>query len=290
MEQARIAILGGDRRELTVARRLKDAGHTVAVYGVDGPGAEDFGSYASAGEAVKGAQFVICPSPGIGPGNTLYAPTWDEPIVLDKELMESSDLRDGALVLGRLPESLRPVTEAAGYRVFQTKDAKHLSIANSPAVAEGLLAKLIELTDEVLRDYDTAVLGYGTSGTTIVDYLLAVGSRPTLIARSLSARARAKQRGARPHPYEDRVAALAASSLVINTVPDTEAVPVAAFPALAASGAIVADIASPPGGMDHDAAKEAGVAVHWLRGLGSRAPVTYSNQRYGYLAEIIASV
>lgn len=288
MDTATIAVLGGDRRELAIARLLREAGHAVTVYGLDTPGAEEFGSPASPVEAVAGAQFVVCPAPGIGPDNDLFAPTWPDPVILDEEVLSAADLSEGALVLGRLPASLRPVTEAAGYRVIETKDAKHLTIASSTAVAEGLMQRLIEMTEQVLRDYRIALLGYGTTGAVILDYLLAMAATPTVVARDPRALERARQRGGRPHPYGERVTALAEATLVINTVPDTDAVPAAAHPALADGGTIVADIASPPGGMDHEAARAAGVDVHWLRGLGSRAPVTYAKQRYGYLAEIIA--
>lgn len=286
----KIAVLGGDERELRVAERLRDDGHDVAVYGIELPGAHAFDAQPSAEDAVKGAQWIICPGPGIGAGNELYTPNWSEPVVFDEQLMAAADLGSGGIVLGRLPERLREVTSRNGYRVFESKDARHLSIGNATAVAEGLLKGLIELTDRVLRDYRWAVQGYGATGQVIVDYLLAVGARPTLIARDLNALERARQRGAVPHLYDDRIAALAGAEIAINTVPDTSAVPESAYEPLASSGTLLVDIASPPGGMDHAAAEAAGVTVHWFRGLGSRAPVTCGDVRYGFAADAIASV
>ncbi len=39
-------------------------------------------------------------------------------------------------------------------------------------------------------------------------------------------------------------------------------------------GALVMDLAAPPGGIDLDAARELGHEAVWARGMGRRAPVT----------------
>ena len=66
---------------------------------------------------------------------------------------------------------------------------------------------------------------------------------------------------------------MAEARVVINTVPSPDAIPASAFPAL--HEAIVVDIASPPGGTDHQAARDHGLDITWARGLaGARAPLS----------------
>jgi dipicolinate synthase subunit A len=81
---------------------------------------------------------------------------------------------------------------------------------------------------------------------------------------------------------------MADADIVVNTVPSPDAVPREAFAAL--RGRMVIDIASPPGGIDHDAARAAGVEVHWPRGLaGGRAPLTAGDAQYAFVARAMAA-
>lgn len=289
MIPSRVAILGGDRRELRIAERLMADGHLVAMFGNDGQSAMPVAWASSAEQAVDEARWIVCPSPGLGSGDRVYAPNADVPIVLDRALLGRSMASAGGLVLGRATPTVTSVAAELRIRVFEMKDDRSLAIANATAVAEGILQLLIGVTDRILADHHILILGYGATGAALLDRLVALGCRVQVAARRPEMLERIRQCGGTPVDFPDRLSALASANVVINTVPTTEALPTDAFPLL--DQHIVIDIASPPGGLDHQTAQSAGVTVTWARGLaGGRAPITAGDAQYGFLTRAMTAV
>jgi dipicolinate synthase subunit A len=287
MSGYRVAVLGGDGREVHVAERLAHDGHIAVRFGqasTEGNGVQVAGS---AMAAVRGAEWVICPSPGLT-GDVIFAPDAPEPIVLDAALLEQSSARSGGVILGRSTPALDEITARLGIRVFELKDDLGLATRLSTGVAEAVMRLLIEHTRRILREHRILLVGYGVTGAVILDYLVGARCAPLVAARGPRALERARQCGGVPVLFVDRVEAMGAVDIVINTVPSPDAVPAAAFERLA--GRMIVDIASPPGGVDHDAARAAGVVVHWPRGLaGGRAPLTAGDAQYAFVSKVMGS-
>ena len=64
------AVLGGDRRQLELARQLRRDGHPAALYGFDQVEGETHSSLAEA----LGASCVVLPMPVTKDGESLFAP------------------------------------------------------------------------------------------------------------------------------------------------------------------------------------------------------------------------
>src|SRR5262249_43630282 len=94
--------------------------------------------------------------------------------------------------------------------------------------------------------------------------------------------------GAEAVPLEALGAALARAAMLFSTVPAA----VVGRDALAgmAPGALVMDLAAPPGGVDLDAAAELGLVSVWARGLGRRAPVTVGVRRWQGIRKRIEAI
>jgi len=271
VSSTRVAVLGGDSRELYIAAELASRGHEVRYFGSNDNGAAGVQHCASPEEAVQDAHWIVCPSPGLGAGDQVYAPFSTQPIVLAPELLGRSDASLGGIVLGRATPTLVATAAALSIDIFEMKDDRSLAISNATSVAEALVSLLVTKTTRVLTEYRILVVGYGATGAALTDALLGLACRPSVAAARPEHLSRIRQRGAVPVPYEQRVDAMAESDIVVNTVPSVDAVPPEAFAALRRR--LVVDIASPPGGMDHDAATAADVDVTWARGLaGARAP------------------
>jgi dipicolinate synthase subunit A len=282
----RVTVLGGDAREVHLARRLAGAGYECTSFGLQHVNGGPQGA-ASAVEAVTGSEWLICPFPGMADGNRVYAPASAEPIVLDERLLAHTEAGRGGIILGRLTSEVARAAATTGIPIFEMKDDRALATRLSTGVAEGLLSLLIQLTTRILRDHRIVLNGYGTTGAVILDYLVGAGCSVSVIARRDLARERARQRGATPVAYDDRVAAFADAEVIVNTIPDVEAVPTASFPLLA--GTLIVDIASPPGGIDHASATAAGLRMHWARGLaGARAPETAGDAQFGFVQKVIS--
>ena len=273
MSSIRVAILGGDGREVYIGEQLAALGCEVTAFGLDGTHSGKFPQADSPEAAVTGARWIICPSPGLGAGDRVYAPHSPEPITLTAALLASSEASSGGLVLGRATPSLTEAARETGVQLVEMKDDRSLAVCNATSVAEALVALLVGKTRRVLPEHKFMVLGYGATGAAFTDALLGLACKVSVSARRAENLERARQRGAMPVPFADRVTAMASCDVIVNTVPSTDAIPSSALPAV--KDAIVVDIASPPGGLDHEAAKLAEVDVTWARGLaGARAPVS----------------
>lgn len=285
MVSKRIAVLGGDKREVHIARRFFEMGYSVMGYGQP-PTSDDSLVANSASAAVKAARWIVCPMPGLGAGDVVYAPAARSSVVLNEGLIASSDARSGGLVVGEASGSVVAVADQLGIRLFEMKKDRALSIRLTTAVAEAVIGLLIENTDKTLPECLTLVLGYGAVAGQALD-LLSSWNCPTIIAaRNQAARARAEQRGAKAISFDDRVQAMDEADIVINTIPSFAAIPQTAYQQLKAT--LVIDVASPPGGMDHEAMLSLGIPVIWARGLaGGRAPVSSGNAQVDYILRAI---
>lgn len=287
MRHYRVAVLGGDGREVHVAQRLARDGHDAVCYGQVAIASNGVRVATSLADAVRGTEWLVLPSPGLN-GDLIYAPDAPGPIVLDRALLEQSAARQGGVGMGRSTPKFDEIAGGMSIQIFQLKDDPGLATRLSTGVAEGVMRLLIELTQRILREHRFLVVGYGVTGAVIVDYLVAAHCTPQVAARHPRWLERARQCGAIPVAYDDRVKAMEAADIIINTVPATSAIPSEAFAQLRER--IVVDIASPPGGLDHDAARSAGVHVHWPRGLaGGRAPLTAGDAQYAFIANAIAT-
>jgi dipicolinate synthase subunit A len=294
-----VAVLGGDAREIVMAHLLSHDGYDVTTYGLGEPAcaalaaSDGLASAAaleagSALEAVSGRHWLLCPNPGLGQDDRVYAPFASGPICLNEDLLRASAIAGGGIVLGRASPSLLALAGALAAPVYQSKDDEALKVRLAAPAAEGVIAALVGRTDQVLHDQRVLVLGYGATGSAVADRLVLLGSEVTVAARREESLARAEQHGARALEFGERIAAMAGATVIINTVPSTASMPVDVLRGL--DGRLIIDIASPPGGTDHAAAQAAGVGVTWLRGLvGERAPRTAGELQYRFVRDVIES-
>ncbi len=282
-----VAVLGGDEREHHIANALGETDFDVRTFGgaVLDPHVS-YGRSRTAREAVAGAEWVLCPYPGLAVNDEIYCPAGDIPIRLDRELLGASAAQRGGLVLGRASEAVRALCSDLGIALHETKADSGLVVKTATAVSEALIGVLVESTYRLLREHLFVVLGFGSTGLAITQLLLAMRCEVVVAARSRRDRERARQLGARPVPYAERIAVMETADIVINTVPSDDAVPWSA-----ASSRITArifDIASPPGGMDHQALIGAGLDVNWVRGLGGlRSPVSMAEAQLEFFQELL---
>ncbi len=287
MRRYRVVVLGGDGREVHIAERLAQDGHESVRYGQASTESNGVHVALTLSHAIGGAEWLVLPSPGLN-GDIVYAPDAPEPIIIDRNLLQQSHAGAGGIVMGRSNQTLDEIASAMDIPIFQLKDDAGLATRLSTGVAEGVVRLLIEITRRILREHRILVVGYGVTGAVITDYLIAAHCVPQVAARHPRALERARQCGAIPVGYEDRIDEMSSCDIVINTVPSTDAIPAVAFSRM--RGRIIVDIASPPGGVDHEAARAAGVEVHWPRGLaGGRAPLTAGDAQYAFIARAMAS-
>lgn len=284
-----IAVVAGDEREQEIARLAAATGATVRGFGFPWPdgGIEGVTRATSAAAALDGADYALFPIPGIAADGSLFAPESPAPVVPDRELL--AQLAPGAaVILGRADDRLQDAAGAVGLTLREYEHDTELMLLRGPAIVEGALQLAIAHTQVTIHDATVAVVGHGTIGRLLTRTLVLLGAHVHLCARNPVQRADARAAGATPHPLPQLAGLAPDLAMLFSTVP----APVVATDVLRRlpSGALVMDLAAPPGGIDLTAAESLGHRAVWARGLGRRAPVTVGGSQWTGIRRHIAEI
>lgn len=291
-EQMRIALLGGDTRQIFAAKKLTEDGFALSVWGLGelkGSGLDSLacGDWRS---AVSGAEILILPLPLSADGVRLNCP-----LRIPEESVRLSLLLEafsGKVVLGgRIPQALRSLAEARGISCIDYYDSELLQLKNALPTAEGALFVAMGELPVTLDGCQTAVVGYGRIGSLLAEKLMAMGAKVTVLARRREVLEQAAlrhqrgillqckdgYRGLDDLPQDLRV--------IFNTVPKRifcgellEKIP---------AGCLFVDLASAPGGIDFADAERKGIRAIWATAL----PGKYSPESAGnIIAETLETI
>ena len=261
-------VVGGDARQLTLARALREDGHTVHTYALER--AQDPPCPAPDLSDIGAAQCVVLPLPALK-GGVLNTPLSDLTLIPDQVL---EALSPGTLVCGgRMDEALMAQGRALGLRMADYFAREELAVANAVPTGEGTIQIAMEELPVTLHGARALILGAGRLGKVLAQQLQGLGVKVTVAARKWSDLAWIETWGCESARSDDLHGHLAGYDLVCNTVP-TLLLDRPALEELKA-GCLVIDLASAPGGVDFAAAQELGVKVIWALALpGKAAPVT----------------
>lgn len=256
-------VVGGDLRQVHLARLLARDGHTVHTYGLEQ------GEHTLSG--IEAAHCVILPLPVCSAPGLLSTPLWEHPC----SLSSVSTLLSPAQVVcgGRFdPETLSEFSRQ-GIPVHDYFRREELIVANAVPTAEGAIQIAMEELPITIHGARVLVLGYGRIGKVTAQRFSALGSKVTVAARSYEQLAWAQASGLDAEPLNHLCYLLKDRDLVINTIPSR----ILGQPELSCLNreTLIIDLASKPGGVDMDCAAQLGCRVIWALSLpGKVAPVT----------------
>lgn len=267
-----ILVCGGDTRQLYAADTLIKKNFHVAVTGFDqSERAHVFEHTPDFQAAVAACDAIVLPLPVSRDGKTINMPLSERPVPLEELLIA---LRPGQVVFaGVVGEELRARLQERGVQVIDYYAREELITANAVPTAEGTLKVIIESTPGMVQWSHAAVTGFGRTAKALVRVLTAVGANVTVFARRSTAWAQAQAWGCAACPFQSLPALAGTFDFVVNTVPAC----VIDAPVLQRihPDCPVIDIASPPGGVDLDAAERYGIRVIPALSLpGKYAPKT----------------
>ena len=249
----KIAVLGGDRRQISLARYLKRNGADVYTYGLMVKPDSTLQVCDDLACAVKGAAAVILPLPAL-----------DASLVLKtdgEKKITLSDICDCAspdtLFLGGMwkPAAKEELARRALAWV-DYYEGEELQKINAIPTAEGALAVAISERERTIAGSRSLVIGYGRIGKVLARYLAVLGSKVTVAARRKPHFEMIRMSGYTPALTGNLNAELAEADLIFNTVP----VPLLGKTELARvkEKAVLIELASAPYGIDFDAAEALG--------------------------------
>lgn len=271
----RVAILGGDRRELTLADTLSARGAEIKAVGLPWPDAATWATNRLE-DTVAWAEIVIAPVGGTDEvGVITYSIVKGEETAgprLTEDILRQA--RPGALlVIGQARPFLRDLCARYGIRLREYREIDEFALLNAVPSAEGAIALAMKETEITLHRSQTYILGYGRLGQVIAQDMRGLGAHTTVVARAGADRARAQAMGHRALDFIQLRRELGRADLIFNTVP----APVVTEAVLAKlrSSALIVDLATSPGGTDFAAAKRLGIPAFLAPGLpGIVAPRT----------------
>ncbi len=267
MKIERIAVLGGDERQIYLVRELAKQGYAVSAWGLGGASfSRPARRCESWKDAVAAAQAVILPIPASADGVRVHCPLHhgEESLRISALL----DAMDGKLLLGGRLEGV--LLEAAAQRGISCTDyfsLEALQLRNALPTAEGALAIAMKELPVTLDGSLFAVVGYGRIGALLAEKLTALGARVLVYARRQEALVTAELRHHIPMRLQGEGECSSLCDLpqdcraVFNTVP-TWLFDRAVLKKLP-TGCLLIDLASAPGGIDLQAAKELGIRTVW---------------------------
>ena len=281
MSNMKIALLGGDLRQISVARELSSYGFSVELWGIDRAfcSQNDVFLKASWEEAINGCHILVLPLPASGDGLKVYCPLLNE--TADVKLSKVLELlpRDTLVLGGRFNPGVKSMIEDRGFCYVDYFLREELQIKNAIPTAEGAIAIAMNELPITLSGCRAAVIGYGRIGKILASKLRLLDAEVTVAARKSTDLALAEGNGLKTLPIivkdgNNSLEALSESyDVIFNTVPawviDESVVD------KMNEETLIIDLASAPGGIDIRTAKEKGLKVIWALSLpGKNSPYT----------------
>ncbi|NLF45698.1 MAG: dipicolinate synthase subunit DpsA [Syntrophomonadaceae bacterium] len=267
----KIAVLGGDDRELILISELVKMGATIAVAGFPREKVVQ-GAFAvnSVEKACKEAEVVILPLPGTDAEGRIRAVYAEESLFLTEKAIAS--MANNALVLiGSARQYLQDWAVLHSFALVETIELDEIAIPNSISTAEGAIQIAMENSRITLHDSRVCIIGFGRVGITLARTLKALGANVCVTARNRGQLARAAEMGCIKTGYDELPGILNEVDFVFNTVPAM--ILNRDLLKHANHELIIIDLASQPGGTDFEAASLYGIKAILAPGLpGKVAP------------------
>ncbi len=276
----KFAVIGGDLRQLYMAKKLKEDGNEIYICGF-----EKFENLKNLGfensnleTATTKSKYIILPVPTSKNSSYLNAPFSNAPINIDRNLI--SKLKNKIVFAGVIPYLFKNVNKEGDFKLIDYYPKEEFLTKNAMLTSQGTIKVILENFDSTIYESKCLIVGYGRIGKILSNLLKNMGANVTISARNPKDIAWAKI-----NDFETiNIAEINNNfyfDLIINTVP----APIINAKALnfLKSAKLVIDLASLPGGVDKIAAKNLDIKIIHALGI----PGKYFPKNSG---EIIADV
>lgn len=260
-----IGILGGDGRQVHLAKALAEEGYSIISYRIS-----DVLQHPSCCQAQNLLQFLEKCSIILGP-----IPFTKDQVFIHSSGSQAADLRidnftkylkeHQILIAGNLPVSLKNSCDQQKIAYYDVMKNEKIAILNAIATAEGTIMEAIAASDTNLHQSSCLVLGFGRCAKILAQKLKGMDAVVTIAARREDALAYAKAYGFHILSFDQMKDFLPNYQYIFNTVPslvlDRDSLE------LTRPDVTIIDIASAPGGVDFEYAGQIGRNARLCLGL-----------------------
>lgn len=266
-------IAGGDLRQLYLAKALARQGNKVYITCFDEAFELDkrLVPVEAPGQIAERLDCIILPLPVTNDGVTVHTPLSHRTLKLEDVLQKA----DSCTVIfgGKIDKPFYDLCADRGLEAVDYLEREELAVLNAVPTAEGALEILMQELPTTLFGTKCLVTGFGRCSKVLAKYLTTLGVSVTVAARKYSDLAWAKVYGCEGIHISRMADTAETYDMVVNTVP-FKIFDHAVLSKLK-DHCLVLDLASKPGGVDFELAKQLGIKVIWALSLpGKVAPVT----------------
>ncbi|MDO4539684.1 MAG: dipicolinate synthase subunit DpsA [Syntrophomonadaceae bacterium] len=268
----KIAVLGGDARDLVLAEQLIRMGAVVVTVGLPRTRTGRAVMLERVEDACREAEVLILPMAGTTEQGVIRTVHSDRELIISEAALAAA-APDALLITGSARPFLREMAQRHGLHVLEIAGMDEVAILNAIPTAEGAVQLAMEQCDITIHSSHCAVLGGGRVGQTLARTLRGLEAQVTVVSREAAERARAVALGGTGCGFDRLPELMRTVDIVFNTVPS----PVLERTVLkyANPEVLIIDLASHPGGVDFAAASEFGLkALTALSLPGKVAPLS----------------
>lgn len=272
MNKKKFTVIGGDLRSVKLANLLHADGNRVYIYGFNNAGFELGMEESKDLElAIDESDIIIGPIPCSNDNETINAPFNSEKIIINNVFKTMT--KNQLFIAGRISEKVVHLTQVYNVYYIDILEREEMSVLNAIPTAEGAIQIAMEEMTITLHDSKAMILGFGRIGKILAKMLDGIGTEVYVEARKYSDIAWIKSYGYKP-VYLDEISKYVSNmDVIFNTIPhivlDTQIL------SKINNECLVIDLASKPGGVDFEKAKQLGIKAIWALSLpGKVAPVT----------------
>ena len=280
-----ICVIGGDSRILELIKILEKEGNELNLYGLEQcEELKAYNHFNDIASALENSELVITSIPLSKNGksiNSIY--TTKEILVVDL----FNNVKNKKIITGNLTEEIKScIKEESNNEIIDILKYEDLTVLNAIPTAEGAIQIAMEKSKITLHGSKCLILGFGRIGKILAKMLIGIGADVYCEARKQSDIAWIKSYGYNAIDLTELDIYLNDFDFIFNTIPhlilDKDKL------SLINKECVLIDLASKPGGIDFDEAKNLKLQTEWALALpGKVAPRTSANYIYQIIKSII---
>ena len=263
-----ISIIGGDLRIVKLVDMLNADGYNVYTYGLEQANIDDIQKCKSIEEVSEKSDIIVSSIPFTSDGVNVNTPFSKNKISIEEV---AKYIKGKTFIAGRIEEEL--YQKFSETKVIDLLKREELTVLNTIATAEGTIQIAMEESTKTLHGSKILVMGFGRVSKILSNMLKGIGAEVYCETRTTVNCAWIKAYGYNPILLDELDEELNKFDVIINTNPhiilNKERLK------KVKKVCIIIDIASNPGGVDRNSAKELGIKMIWALSLPGRvAPIT----------------
>lgn len=270
-----ISIIGGDLRIVNLAHMFQEDGKQVFVYGMEHSEEimdnKNIIKTKTLNEAIEKSDIIIGSVPFANDENKMHA-IFSEKDIKIKDLVKK-DNKDKTFIAGSINDKSYELLSKSYGKVIDVMKREELVILNTVATAEGAIEVAIKNTDTILLGSKVLVLGFGRVGKVVARKFYEMSSKVTCAARKSTDLAWIRAFGYEAVNINELKTDIKKFDIIINTVP--QIIINKNIMKYMKRNVLMIDLASNPGGINREDAKELNLKLVWALALpGKVAPVS----------------